>query len=610
MKRIVLSLLGLVLLAAAVFVAPILWGKPWTPDQFYARVFLTYALRHPMLLTQMGMLENTPLRWYADEMDDFSVADTRREAHFVEDNLKTLRSYDRGRMKPAERLSADVLEWFLADAAAGSREFMFHDYPVNQLFGVQNTVPAFLMGTQPLKRERDARAYVSRVGHLPRVLDQAIEQLSVRESLGVMPPRFVMRRVLAEMNGFIARPPKENPLYTTFVARADTLRDLEAKERQQLAADLERAIESGVYPAYRRLIATCERIEARTTDDDGVWKLPNGDAYYDYRLRGMTTSDMPADTIHALGLREVDRIQSQMRALLRAQKLPAEPFARAVHQAMDDPRFAFPEGDAGREEILAGYRKILEDATVRSEAMFDVKPKAPLEVRRVPEFREQGSAGAYYNSPTLDGSRPGVFYANLRDPKETERGGMRTLAYHEGIPGHHFQIAIAQETKGMPFFRSVIPFTAYAEGWALYAERLALENGFHHDAFDSLGAYGAELFRAVRLVVDTGIHRKHWTREQAIQYMVANTGMDSTSVVTEIERYIVMPGQACAYKVGQLAILAMRERAKEKLGERFDLKRFHNVVLTNGALPLKLLDRVVDEWIASEQKAAGARAAG
>ena len=610
MKRILLSLLAVVVLGAALFVTPVLWGKPWTAEMFYARVFLKFALRHPELLTQMGLLENTPFRGYADELDDYSVAFSKREAGLVGEDLKTLRSYDFAKMKPSDRLSAEVLEWFLVDMERGTREFMYHDYPVNQMFGVQSNLPSFLMSAQPLEQKRDAQAYVARTGKIGRAIDQTLEQLAVRESLGVIPPRFVLKRVLDEMRGFIGKPAAENPLVTTFTGKADSVRGLDARERERLTSELVKAVETGVYPAYRRLIATCERLESRATDDDGIWKLPNGDAYYDYRLRNSTTTDLPADTIHALGLREVARIQEQMRAILREKKLPAEPFGAAVNAARNAPGLGFADGDAGREQILAGYREILEEANARCEALFDVKPRAALEVRRVPEFKEVGSAGAYYNAPTLDGSRPGVFFANLRDPRETTRGSMRALAYHEGVPGHHFQIAIAQETKGLPFFRSVIPFTAYDEGWALYAERLALENGFHQDAYDSLGAYGAELYRAVRLVVDTGIHRKRWTRRQAIDYMVANTGMDSSKVITEIERYIVMPGQACAYKVGQLAILSMRERARERLGDRFDLKRFHNVMLTNGALPLSLLERRVDEWIAEEQKAAGAKAAG
>ena len=251
---------------------------------------------------------------------------------------------------------------------------------------------------------------------------------------------------------------------------------------------------------------------------------------------------------------------------------------------------------------MADYQKILDDANVRVGTLFDIRPKTGVKVQRVPAFKEATAPGAYYQPGSISGSRPGTFFVNLRDPEENKRPEMRTLAYHEGIPGHHFQITIQQQLKGVPFFRRILPFTAYAEGWGLYAERLAYENGFHQDAYDSLGGLQAELFRAVRLVVDTGIHRKHWTRQQAIDYMKANTGMEESKVVTEIERYIVNPGQACAYKGGQLKILELRERARRQLGARFDIRRFHDVVLENGSLPLGLLERVVDDWVAQELK--------
>jgi uncharacterized protein (DUF885 family) len=609
MKRILLGLLAGVGIAAAVFLVPTIWLRPWSVDHFYARVFIQFALRHPMLLTSMGFLENTPFRGYADELDDLSVASARAEAEFVERSLRTLRAYDRSRMSPVSRRSAEVMDWFLEDQRRGSA-FLFHDYPVNQLAGIQSGLPDFMLTIQPLRRERDARAYVARVEKFPRAFDQTIEGLRLRDSLGVVPPRFVLARVLAEMEGFVARPVEETPLYTHFDARLDSVSGLTPAERERLRARLFGAIESRVVPAYRRLMAEVERLRARATDDDGVWKLPGGDAYYAWTLRHHTTSDLPADTLHALGLAEVERLEAEMRPLLAALGHRGKTIGEAVDRMRRDPRFAFPPGDEGRQRILERYREILADAERRCEALFDVRPKAGLAIERVPPFKERTSPGAYYNAGTLDGSRPGVFFVNLRDPGETRRPDMRTLAYHEGVPGHHFQIAIAQELRGVPFFRRVIPFTAYAEGWGLYAERLALEHGFHQDAEDSLGALQAELFRAVRLVVDTGIHRRRWTRQRAIDYMVEHTGTDTASVVTEVERYIVLPGQACAYKVGQLEILRLRQRAIDRLGSRFDLRRFHDVVLTGGAVPLALLERAVDDWIAAERAATRPHARG
>ncbi|MEL7145661.1 MAG: DUF885 domain-containing protein, partial [Bacteroidota bacterium] len=264
----------------------------------------------------------------------------------------------------------------------------------------------------------------------------------------------------------------------------------------------------------------------------------------------------------------------------------------------ENERFLHPDGDEGRSLILEGYNNILEEISIGLDEAFDIRPIAELSVKRIPAFKEEGSPGAYYEGPAMDGSRGGTFYANLRAPAEVTKFGMKTLAYHEGIPGHHFQIAIQRELRGLPTFRTLLPFTAYAEGWALYAERLAWEMGFYEDdPFGNLGRLQAEIFRAVRLVVDTGIHHKRWTRDEAIDYMVANTGMNRADVVTEIERYIVYPGQACAYKIGMMKILELREQAKEALDDKFDLREFHNVVLKNGSVPLDILEEIVEEYI-------------
>ena len=299
------------------------------------------------------------------------------------------------------------------------------------------------------------------------------------------------------------------------------------------------------------------------------------------------------------------RITAQMQAILRAEHVAgADSVGPTMARLSAEARFLYPDTDTGRTRILADYQTILTNVNQGLAGAFRIRPRANLEVRRVPVFKEKTSAYAYYEGAALDGSRPGVFYASLYDVKATPRFGMRTLAYHEGIPGHHFQIGIQQELKGLPTFRTVVPFTAYAEGWALYAEQLAAEQGFQKKPCDNLGRLQAELFRAVRLVVDTGLHDQRWTREQAIRYMRQTTGRAESDVVAEVERYIVMPGQACAYKIGMLKILELRERARQQLGPKFDLRDFHDVVLKNGALPLEILEQVVNEYIAAKQGAA------
>jgi uncharacterized protein (DUF885 family) len=331
----------------------------------------------------------------------------------------------------------------------------------------------------------------------------------------------------------------------------------------------------------------------------GVGRLPDGAAYYAAALRQMTTTDYTPEQVHALGLAEVARVSAQMDALLVSQGLATGTVAARVQGLHKDPRFLLPNTDAGRQQLLLRYQQILDEVSARMPEYFRTVPSGKLLVQRVPTSAESGSAGAYYQAAAMDGSRPGTFFANLRDVGETATWTMKTLAYHEGIPGHHFQISTALSLKNLPLIRQEPLYSAYAEGWALYAERFASEIGMYKDdPFGDLGRLEAELFRAARLVVDTGLHAKGWTREQAIAYMATTTGMNQSEVITEVERYMGNPGQACAYKVGQLKILELRERAKAALGPKFDLKDFHAVVLENGGVPLTVLERLVDEWIA------------
>ena len=326
---------------------------------------------------------------------------------------------------------------------------------------------------------------------------------------------------------------------------------------------------------------------------------------YEQLLKFFTTTNYTADEIHAKGLAEVSRIQGEIMTILSAQGYDtSQGFSVAIEALAADPKFYYEDTDAGRAQILVDYQKILDEINAGLDNAFRIRPKAGMEVVRIPEFKEKTAPGAYYQQPAIDGSRPGRFYANLFDIKATPKYGMRTLAYHEGIPGHHFQVAVAMELEGQPLIRKMAPFTAYIEGWALYSERLAWELGFQQDPFDNIGRLQAELFRAVRLVVDTGIHHSRWTREQAIDYMKKNTGMSDRDVTAEIERYIVMPGQATAYKVGMMKILELREKSKQALGDKFDLRDFHDVLLKNGAVPLDILEKLVDRYIADKRRQA------
>ncbi len=598
--KILLSTLTLLVVALALFLIPTIWFKPYSPNHLYARVFARFALQSPMLLSQLQFLPSWA-DFYSDKLDDRSLAFQEKQIRTLRSELDLLRTYDRASIR--DTLSYDILSWLMEDMNEANR-FRFHGYPLNQMAGAQSSLPTFMLTTHRIVRAKDARNYLSRLEQFDRYYTQLLEDLRVREEKGITPPRFVVQRVLAEMREFIAPPVTDHVLYTHFQSRLDSLSDLKPQQREELLARAETVIRESVYPAYERLIGYAEELEPRTTTDDGAWKLPDGEAFYAYQLRQSTTTDLSADDVHQLGLEEVARIEAEMRVILTAEGYsPGVDIGAALDALYREERFQWPDDEAGRAGILEEYQRIIDEINAGLEPLFSLRPEIGVRVERIPPFKEATSPLAYYNPPALDGSRPGIFYTNLHDVKAHARPRMRTLAYHEAVPGHHFQLAIAQGLTGVPFFRKVVPFTAYGEGWALYAEQVAAESGFQDDPYDRLGYLSAQMMRAVRLVVDTGIHSKRWTREEAISYMHSRTGMTEQEVTAEIERYIVWPGQATAYMVGRVKILELRERAMEGLGDRFDLRAFHDVLLRNGSVPLGILERIVDQWIADRQSA-------
>jgi uncharacterized protein (DUF885 family) len=599
---IVYILIAIIVFLLAWFVIALIWGKPWSIQLLYARTFLHFALKGPELLTMLGILEKFGLHGHNAKLSDVSVANETKMYKWLKRDLAILRSYPRQRKSHGTLLSTDIMDYFLDDLARAEK-FRFHGYPLNQMFGVQSELPNFMMTIHPVVSKLESRNYVKRLNLFEVKFDQVLEGLKIREEKGVLPPRFVIRRVLDEMTAFVGQPASSNPLYTVFKDKLSKLDKVNERDRETLLAETEVAITQSVYPAYQKFIAYFTELEQKATTDDGVWKLPEGNEYFAHCLRSHTTTAYTPEQVHEIGLKEVNRIEGEMGVILN--KLGYQDFKNAPKKLAEfgkEERFLYPNTDEGRLAAMAEYQRILDEMDAGLDPYFAVRPKAALKVERVPEFREKGSAGAYYQQGDLSGTRPGVFYANLRDMNEIQKFGMKTLSYHEGIPGHHFQIAIAQELKGVPFFRRMVPFTAYIEGWALYAEKLAREIDFYKDdPYGELGYLDSELFRAVRLVVDTGIHYKKWTRKQAIEYMEQHTASAHESIVSEIERYIVMPGQACAYKMGEIKMVELRDKARKALGDKFDLRRFHDVVLKNGAMPLNILERVVEEYISSPE---------
>lgn len=495
-------------------------------------------------------------------------------------------------------LSRDILAWTLDQQIAGAA-FLWHDFPVNQLMAVHNQLPSFMTGQHPLRRHEDIEAYLARLARFPEVFEGHLSLLRHQVGLGILPPRFALQKTIRDSRGFIAAPLANNPLVQEPLARLARADWMPEDQLAELERRLIAAVEAHVVPAYSAFAEALEALLPLADSNDGVWRLPNGAAYYRWVLRGHTTTELDPEEIHALGLAEVARIEAEMDAILCDLGRCLGSVGARMAALNAEAEFLFEDSDAGREAILEAYRAIVAEAEAALPGWFHQGPAGPVEVQRVPVYREATAFGAYYLRPAGDGSRPGRFFVNLRNVAEHPRFGLRTLAYHEAIPGHHLQISRQLAMTGVPEFRRTLSLHAHAEGWALYAERLAWEMGLLEDPYDDLGRLQAELFRAARLVVDTGMHALRWSREQGIDYLRRVTGMPESDLVAEIERYLVIPGQACAFKVGMIRMLAMRERAQAALGPAFDLRDFHRVILDHGAMPLDLLDAVVDRWIAA-----------
>ncbi|PJZ29014.1 DUF885 domain-containing protein [Leptospira kmetyi] len=598
-KKILLGLLVLLSLTFSLFLHTVFF-KPITLDLFYEKMFWESVLDDPEYLTSLGILNRFGLTGHQKKLTDISIEKQKRDLEKTKKNLETLLSYGKEGLSGQDLLSFEILEWSYRLKISGER-FLFHDYPANQLFGIQSQLPTFLATQHPISSSQDAEDYIVRLEAVPKKIDQLVEGILYRDKNGILPPDFILDRLIAEVRGFVGVPAKQNILYAAFEKKIGKMDSMSADSKNRYLTRVEQTIESGIFPAYSKLLNLFLEQRKHSDSKAGVWKLPDGDLYYSLELKKHTTTDLSAEEIHTIGLSEVARIQNEMKTILKGIG-KNQPIPIAMAELRKDPRFLFPDTEEGKLEALEEYKKILKDSEEKTKPLFLRMPESKVEVERIPVFKEKTAPGAYYDEPALDGSRPGIFYANLRDTKEIPKFGMFTLTYHEAIPGHHLQIAIMQELKGLPRFRNTITFTAYVEGWALYAERLAKDYSFFQDPYSDLGRLQAELFRAVRLVVDTGLHYKRWSREQAISYMMQNTGMAPKDVTSEIERYIVYPGQACSYKLGMLKILELREKVREKQKDKFDIRKFHSVVLDSGSLPLTILEGLVNEELLSDKK--------
>ena len=603
----VLAWLGGLLVVGPAVAAMWFWFTPVGLNNYVNKITLQLTADSPQMLTQLGFIDNTPFDFHSGKLDDQTKAHEDEVLVRLRKARAGLDKYGPDGLAGQELITWKTTAWFLDDLIRRG-EFEHNGYRVNQISGVTVNTPRFLTDAHVIKNERSVERYLSRLAEFGRVLREAKVRVEDDRAAGVIPPDFVIDQSLVGMRAFIADSAANNPLVTTLPAKLEKIESLTADERQAYVKRAEELVASEVIPGYQAMIALFEDMRPQASHDAGIWRIPDGDRIYAAALQSSTTTSLSADEIHALGLSEVERIEREMVAILDAQGIQGTTLAERIEQLNTAPAQNFPNTDAGRAEAIAYLHQINDRVMAAAPKFFLTIPPQPLEIVRVPEYSQDSSPGGYYNPPALDGSRPGRFYINQKDTADNPKWKLPTLMIHEGAPGHHFQLSAQQLIKGVPMLRKVLPFGAYAEGWALYAERVAkVDMGFYDsDPLGDLGRLQAEMFRAVRLVVDTGMHAKHWSREQAIEYMVAKTGMSDAEVMREIERYVVWPGQATSYKVGQLAMLRMREEAEKTLGPRFDLRGFHEVILMNGSMPLAVLEEVVVGLVKAQQAKASA----
>lgn len=577
-------------------------------DALLDRAVTNFLRESPEYCTALAVPESRAGGRYIDRLSDASRAGQRRSLRMLEQFVADMRRIDRGSLAGQDVVTYDVVLTAIDNSIANARFDVGGGagapYVVTQLTGAYTGLPDFLASQHPVTNRDNAEAYVARLRAYERVLDQETRRIREDAANGVIPPDFAINGAIRQLQGFADIAPNENVLVTALQQKIAGVGDLTDAQKARLVRNAESVVRQRVLPAYRRQIAALNAILPRATHDAGIWRLPQGAEMYASSLRNQTTTNMTPDEIHEMGVDLVRQLNSEMEEILRAEGLTQGSIASRVQEISRRPDQVYPSTDEGRAQLLADLNHQVEVIKARMPEYFGTLARAALEIKRVPEYTEAGAPGGYYQGAALDGSRPGAYYINLRDPaNEWPKFTLPTLTYHEGVPGHHWQISIQQEAGELPFIRSaLLGFNAYAEGWGLYAEQLADEIGMYQDnRLGRLGYLQSAAFRASRLVVDTGIHAKRWTREQAIASMVEATGDQESNITTEIERYCVWPGQACGYMVGRQAINRMRDSARAVLGDRFDFRGFHDAILTNGSTPLSVTESLVNEWVASRR---------
>lgn len=574
----------------------------------------------PELATQAGVTEAEAGGPFANRLDDRSAiaVEARRSAAIR--RYAELRALDTNALSDADKLTYDILRAQF-EAAAGGAAFDFGNftplggvspYVLNQMDSAFLTLPSFMDDRTPVTNTAEAEAYIARLRAVGDAIDQETSSARADAQRGIRPPLFIIDSTISLLDSVISTPPLQQIYVSGFRHKLETLAGAEQDparraqiEQRNLAliARAEQITRDHIIPAHQRAAAFLRSERPNATNDAGVGHLPNGAEYYAAALRIETTTDLTPAQIHRIGTDRVRALTQQLDIALRRVGLTEGPVGARLQQMTADPRYIYPDTDEGRAQLLNDVRARINRVMERAPQWFGRMPRAPLEVRRVPEFLEASQSGAYYNPPSLDGSSPGIYFINMRSLAEMTKIDLPTQDFHEAAPGHHFQIALAQEITDSPLLRRLMGFNAYSEGWGLYAEELADEQGFHEgDPVGRIGFLRWQLWRAARLVVDTGIHAQGWSRQQAIDYLTQTTGDTPGVIATEVDRYVAWPGQACGYELGRREIARLREHARTELGRDFDLRGFHDAVLLQGEVPLSVLDELVEKWIPEQHR--------
>jgi len=565
-------------------------------NALFDTIFNAGVQRNPVRQTYLGIKTDY------DKWHDLSPENAEKELAIAKKNLELIQAIDVNTLDAQTKISHSLYIQNFENQIADYK-WRFHSYPVNQMYGTHSQIPAFLINQHSISNTKEAQDYISRVHGAQKLLEQLVVQLKLRENKGIIAPKFVFEHVIRDSKNILIGAPFDNKANSTIFAdfsKKVAKLNISDEEKSVLIADAKAALINNLKPGYEGLITYLTTLEKKADNRDGAWKLPNGEAFYNNALKRTTTTDLTSTQIHKLGLSEVARIHNEMRVIMKKVN-----FDGSLNEFFDfmrnDKQFYYPATDEGKQRYIAEAVALIDDMEGRLDSLFLTKPKASLKVKAVEAFREKSAGKAFYESPAPDGSRPGTYYANLYDMEAMPNYQMAALAYHEGIPGHHMQLAIKQELTGIPMFRKFGGFTAHTEGWGLYSEMIPKEIGLYQDPYSDFGRLAMELWRACRLVVDTGIHTKQWTREQGIEYYTSNTPNSVSDAVKMVERHVVMPSQATAYKIGMNKIIELRENAKVQLGDKFDIREFHDVVLKNGPVPLNVLADLVDSYISAKK---------